>query len=78
MHSFTCVAFLGRPVTNYADSFVRELLYAKERQEQLAAPGAMVVLNIWMQVIQKVSYSSTPAYQFLHFDLTIFRVVHFR
>ncbi|KAL7522638.1 hypothetical protein ACHAWX_007338 [Stephanocyclus meneghinianus] len=46
--------FIGRPVTMYADSFVIDLLYSNDRQEQLAAPNAMVVLNVWMEVIQKL------------------------
>jgi hypothetical protein len=40
----------------YADSFVMDLLYSNDRQEQLAAPSAMVVLNVWMEVVQKVQY----------------------
>eukprot|EP00804_Cyclotella_cryptica_P018112 CCRYP_005898-RB/>CCRYP_005898-RB protein AED:0.02 eAED:0.02 QI:1433/1/1/1/0.93/0.88/17/82/2547 len=46
--------FIGRPVTTYADSFVMDLLYSNDRQKQLAAPNAMVVLNIWMEVVQKM------------------------
>lgn len=56
--------FIGRPVTMYADSFVIDLLYSNDRQEQLAAPNAMVVLNVWMEVIQKVRYFKDYVYSF--------------
>lgn len=52
---FHIVEFLGSPVTSYADSMVRELLYSHSYDQQTVAPDAMVILNIWMQVVQKVS-----------------------
>jgi hypothetical protein len=38
---------------------VRELLYSGDRQQELAAPNAMVILNIWMQIIQKLYAAQT-------------------
>lgn len=52
---FHIVEFLGSPVTSYADSMVRELLYSHSYDQQTVAPDAMVILNVWMQVVQKVS-----------------------
>ena len=36
---------------------VLDLLHSNDRQQQLAAPNAMVVLNIWMEVVDKVRLS---------------------
>ena len=42
--------FMGKPVVNYADSYVTELLFTSIT----VAPDAMVALHIWMQVAHKL------------------------
>ena len=51
------IEFRGRPVSTYADTMVLDLLHSNDRQQQLAAPNAMVVLNVWMEVVEMVRLS---------------------
>ena len=44
--------FLGKPATDYADTFISNLLYSPSSAP--VAPDAMVAVTIWMQVIHSL------------------------